>query len=216
MSRSGSRHAKRKPIGLTERETIVIATEGEKTEPDYFIYLQRKFRRANIEIVPRDYSCSDPMRVLEDLIEYKNNEPRRRNNTKEHWIVIDINGRCSKVIEKVVRKAVCNGLLVADSNPCFELWLLLHRKPLSDYTDDLLKELQQNERIGNRTRLEVELVKICGEYNKSGIRESDFLPYITIAIQNAYTADIKPNSPWILRIGSRVYKLVESILGYSP
>lgn len=211
MFRRGSRHTKRESIGLTERETIVIATEGEKTEPDYLTYLQRKYRMVIIKFIPRDYSCSDPMQVLEDLIDFKNQESSRWGKVKEHWIVIDIDGRCSDVMDAVIRKADLNGLRVADSNPSFELWLLLHRKALSDYEAEEVKKLHMNERIGDRTRLELELIKVCGEYNKSDIRDSDYLPYVTTAIKNAYNEDTKPRSLWMHQIGTRVYRLAQSI-----
>ena len=173
LSKKGSRFAKRKPIGLSERDTIVIATEGEKTEPDYSIYLQRRFREIIVDIVPRDYSRSDPMQVLDDLIDYIGQESPGRNNAKAHMIVIDNDGRPPEVMDEVITKATENCVSVADSNPCFELWLLFHRKPLSDYDDNEIVQLQRNEKTGTRTRMEAELVKVCGEYNKNDLRASD-------------------------------------------
>lgn len=164
-----------------------------------------------IDVIPRDYSCSDPKQVLEDLIEYKKNKSQRQNKVKEYWIVIDIDDRCSNAIDDVVRKADLNGLHVADSNPSFELWLLLHRKPLTDYSVEELKELQRNEKTVDRSKLELELISVCGGYNKSDIRESDFLPYVTIAISNSFDVDTKPTSLWMHQIGTRVYRLVQSV-----
>lgn len=207
MAKSRSTARTRVPGGLRERLTVIIATEGARTEPDYFIYLQRKFRETNIDIVPRDYSRSDPMQVLDDMIEYKGQKSPRRSNVKAHWIVIDNDGRPPDDMRKVIARATENDLFVADSNPCFELWLLLHRKPLSDYDDSEIEELKRNEKIGNRSRLEMELVKVCGEYNKSNIREKDFLRYVTTAINNAQKTDTKPKVPWMCQIGTRVYRL---------
>ena len=211
MAKNRSAARKRIPGGLRERLTIVIATEGARTEPDYFIYLQRKFRDINIDIISRDYSRSDPMQVLDDLIKYKERKSPSPSIIKAHWIVIDNDGRPPDDMRRVMEKAKAKGLCVADSNPCFELWLLLHRKPLSDYDDREIEELKKNEKTGNRTRLEAELVKICGEYNKSDLRQSDFLPYVTTAIKNAHESDTKPNSPWMHQIGTRVYRLARSI-----
>lgn len=211
MADGSTTFRKRTPRLLRQRDTIAIATEGIKTEPDYFTYLQRKYRETIIYVISRDHSRSEPMQVLDDLIEYKGQKSGLRNKAKAHWIVIDIDGRSPEVIRRVTAKAAQNDILVADSNPCFELWLLLHRKALRDYDDNVLEEFLRNEKIGNRTRLEIELVKVCGEYNKRNIRESDFLPYVTTAIMNAHDTDPRPNSPWIHQIGSRVYRLIQTI-----
>ena len=151
------------------------------------------------------------MQVLDDMIDYLGQDSQGRNDSKLQWIVIDNDGRPSSVMDDVIAKAAENYLSVADSNPCFELWLLLHRKPLRDYDNNVIEQLLKNEKIGDRSRLEVELVKVCGEYNKSDLRESDFLPYVTTAIMNAHDTDLRPNSPWIHQIGSRVYRLIQII-----
>ena len=57
---------------------------------------------------------------------------------------------------------------------------------------------------------------ICGSYSKSKLKTSDYLPHISTAIENARKSDIRPNDRWLNQIGSRVYKLVQSIIDSSP
>lgn len=215
MSSRGSESRKRTPRGLVARDTIVIATEGEKTEPDYFKALQRKFRGINVDVVQRNPGESDPRQVLRDLVNHKKTRSRRFSNVIAYWMVIDNDGRADEIFDDVAKDAVANECHIADSNPCFELWLLFHKKSLDDYNCSELKELKSNKKPrarSSRRRLELELVKEFGSYNKKKLKTSDYIPNIGKAIENARKSDVCSCEAWMDRIGSRVYKLAESII----
>lgn len=71
------------------------------------------------------------------------------------------------------------------SNPCMELWLLLHYSDLAEY-DSL--ELLENKKTGERTRVEILLKDdyLEGSYSKSRLLfRKDFLAHVHTAIENA-------------------------------
>lgn len=101
---------------------------------------------------------------------------------------------------------------LAVSNPCFEIWLLFHKKRLEDYSEDKIEELKSNRRINNRTALEEELLDVLGCYNKSNINMDCFIDCINNAIDEAERLDVNPSERWPSNIGTRVYLLVRQIL----
>jgi hypothetical protein len=106
------------------------------------------------------------------------------------------------------------GYLLAVSNPCFELWLLLHVCRLGDYTAEALARLRQNERVGrDRRAIEMELVRLLGSYKKENPDCGRFLPLVEVAIEQAQVLDREPEHRWPNRLGTRVYLLVKEITG---
>ena len=100
--------------------------------------------------------------------------------------------------------AVCpqarqKGYQLAISNPCFEIWLCLH-------FGDLLPE--------DRTckDFEIRLRNILGSYNKSNLDVLAYTPNVKSAIERSRNLDLNIQESWTSQLGTRVYKLVESIL----
>ena len=200
---------------------IVIATEGSETEPRYFedLALDELCRnpRVHVEVITREHgdeTSSAPNHVLDQLIEYEQIHDLVEGD--ELWIVFDRDTWKQSMLSEVARLVMQKGYFLADSNPAFELWLLFHHRSLDDYTCEELTELEENRKTGTRTRLELELKSILGSYSKSKLKTSCYLPNVYAAIANARASDIKESDRWLNHIGSRVYKLVESIINSSP
>ncbi len=197
------------------KKIYVLVTEGTNTEPSYFGDLAADDRirhpAVHFEIIPSPESSPDY--VIAQLSEFNNEHNLLE--TDELWLVIDRDKWKPHIWTRVAQEANQKGFLLADSNPCFELWLLLHHRSLECYTDTELREIQDNRKARMRSRkgkLDLELARICGSYNKSNLNTDDYLPHINTAIQNAVKSDISPNDRWLNQIGSRVYKLAQSII----
>lgn len=123
--RIGRNPAKRQP-----KHRILVVCEGKVTEPKYFQKLQHAFRNPLVHVEIHK-QAGVPMTVVDRAIEL-NDEARqaaRRNgdgflNYDEVWCVFDVDEHPR--LEKALKLAEDSGFQVALSNPCFELWALLH------------------------------------------------------------------------------------------
>ena len=197
------------------RKLFIIVSEGTKTEKTYFedLAADKRYNHPSVHVETIQSADSSPDHVLARLTEF-NNEYELGDND-ELWLVIDRDRWEVPMLSRVTQEALQKRFHVADSNPAFEIWLLLHHRSLDDYTEEEIAELQANRRTGSRTRLERELITICGSYSKSNLKSSDYLPELETAIANARRSDVETNDRWLNQIGSRIYKLVESIIDSS-
>lgn len=193
------------------RKLFVVVSEG-VTEKIYFDDLAADERYNNpsvhVEtILPAD---SSPEHVLEKLTGY--NYEYELSADDELWLVIDRDRWEIPMLSRVTQEALQKGFCIADSNPAFELWLLFHHRSLDDYTCEILTELQENKKSDSRTRLELELISTLGSYNKSNLKTACYLPNVDAAIASARASDVNESDRWLNQIGSRVYKLAQSII----
>jgi len=101
---------------------IVIASEDTYAVDDYFA--QFKTRRVHIEVLPTLDSHSAPQHVMARLTDFEKDVPIEVGDTL--WICIDRDRWDTARLAEVIRESLQRGYQVAISNPCFELWVLLH------------------------------------------------------------------------------------------
>lgn len=129
MVRKLSELKRRKPF-IAERQRFILICEGEKTEIAYFNALKAQYRGAQILIeyvapagVP--ITIRDKVRARMVLLRQ---EQRSNSSAKADtvWAIFDQDEHL-KVTEAI---AGCEaaGAQVAYSNPCFEVWLILHHE----------------------------------------------------------------------------------------
>ncbi|MFC4057974.1 RloB family protein [Planomonospora corallina] len=122
--RSRAKSLKRRIASRPERRTIVIFCEGEASEPDYINALKRlPDVRANtaisIEIAAEN---GVPSALVRRAI-----ERNRDDEVDECWCVFDVEWpKNHPNLRQAVQAAKEHGIRLAISNPCFELWLILH------------------------------------------------------------------------------------------
>lgn len=198
-----------------EREKIfVLAFEGNITEEKYFSEFKNS-HRFNDELIylhlltrEVDDTNSAPKHVFKKLKKEAKDEFNFKSED-ELWMIIDTDRW--KNIPDIIKD--CNDLdnmFVAVSNPCFELWLLLHIKDIQEYGEEELGLLLRNKRTGRRNYVDKKIVELVGSYKKSDPNINDFLPYIDIAVLRAKNLDhLQEEYP--TRLGSHVYKLIEKL-----
>ncbi|MCX6646299.1 MAG: RloB family protein [bacterium] len=149
MSRKGriERSLSRRKAFRTPAESVLIVCEGGRTEPRYFETLCKKWRLNSREIREVDIHGDDcgsaPINVVNRAIELRNKRKELSRKSQAHvefdqvWVVYDRNSHTT--FEQANCKARDNKLLLATSDPCFELWYLLHfgyySGPFTDCTD---------------------------------------------------------------------------------
>ena len=129
-----------------------VATEGVLTEPEYLKVFSRIHGDKSARVVPVRVG-GDPRAVVERAIEELEKSKRDRLATRDSvWAMFDrdIHHR----FDEARNLARGNGLRLAISNPCFELWGILH------YQD-------QNAPL-ERRECQRELGKLCPSYNAGG------------------------------------------------
>lgn len=205
---------------LDAEKLFILSYEGEKTEVKYF----NNFRQSNffndsgiIEIVPlkrEENTGTDPLSVKRLLKKAKSNYQFKK--TDEFWLIIDRDHW--ETIHKIdFNKLVadCNkedNFFLAMSNPCFEIWLIMHLKDISEYNEAEVGLLLENASVSRKkNHIDVVLGELQGiGYNKNPNPET-FLPLTKTAIERAKDLN-NTNEPYPKTLGSHIYKLIEKLL----
>lgn len=125
-----SRDLRRRRPFTHPRPSVLICCEGKITEPSYLNGLKRelRIRLVNVEVVPLGAS---PKTIVDYAVEKKVEAERlagRKGDSNlsydEVWCVFDVDSHPH--IEDAKQKASAHDIHLAISNPCFEIWLLLH------------------------------------------------------------------------------------------
>lgn len=99
------------------------------------------------------------------------------------------------------------------SNPCFELWLLLHVQDIKTYNKEILKQIFENKKVSTgKNFLDRELSTLLNGYNKSKYDVNLLLKNLHQAVEQAKALDANLQERWIeTHLGTRIYILVENI-----
>jgi RloB-like protein len=108
-------------------QTFLIVCEGDVTEKNYLTDLKCHYR---IPLTFRFISGCGPLTLVQKAVEQKRKKVR---DFDRIWVVCDVDSH-PKIPEAKVQ-ARDNGIPMAISNPCFELWALLHFQDQNAYID---------------------------------------------------------------------------------
>jgi hypothetical protein len=116
----------RRTAGRREpRESFAVYCEGRVTEKSYLLNLKRELRASNVFI---QWVPGTPLDVV------KRAERDGRSADAVVWCVFDAEApRLHPNFEQALARAERNSFSCAVSNPCFELWALLHLADHSAY-----------------------------------------------------------------------------------
>ncbi len=148
MTRSRSRRSphKGKSAPASAKKQIYVFCEGEGTEPDYIRYWQRKHRNQVVVVIDDFYG--GPLQLVDRVIkrrQYDLREERRGRGRAfdEYWCVFDRDEHGD--FDSTVNRAVSSDIRVAHSNPCIELWFMLHFVDrLPSFTDMMRSSARRN------------------------------------------------------------------------
>ncbi len=197
---------------------IVIASEGKDTERIYFQALASEYAnpRVHVHILERgedEQNNSSPEHVLKQLNDYKRDYSLEEDD--ELWLVIDKDRWTEAMLSHVAAECAQNDFMhMALSNPCFELWLLLHLVDATSLTSEEQEQWMKNDRSSRRTDpyLKVRLRQAMGSYNESNYDAQILIPHVEIAIERARVLDDNPADRWPQTLGTRVCQLAESVI----
>lgn len=115
------------------RSKVIIACEGEKTEPLYFNAIRTHLHASAKDIVIVDHKGTDPLTIVQSAVdEVARHKPWLKGDTA--WAVFDGDEHRQTAAQKhnwdrALALAAARHIHVLISNPSFEFWYLLHFKP---------------------------------------------------------------------------------------
>lgn len=207
--------------GFANAEKLyILSYEGTVSEKKYF----EDFRHSKlfnnsglIELIslkrPKG-SGSDPFSAKKLLQDAKKEFGFKK--TDEFWLIIDRDDW--ETMHKLSFDdlvADCkkeDNFYLAMSNPCFEIWLVLHLKDITEYTEAEQQSIFKNVKVSNsKNHIDVVLSSLQGRgYNKKP-NPKTYIPLTSIAIERAkaldYLGEDYPKS-----LGSHLYKLIEKLI----
>lgn len=167
-------------------EVVLIVCEGEKTEPNYLRGLIRALRigSATINILDTEHG-SDPVSVLNAaIVEFE----KDTSLYDRVYCVFDRDGHANyaTVLNLAKNHALAkrNVLFVANSVPCFEIWLLLHFKYTTQAyvkagnkspCDCLVSDLKQADLLPNYEKNHRGIYELVSAKTDSAVRNAKML-----------------------------------------
>lgn len=199
----------KKPRPLTrEQKTFrddrlfIIATEDTHAPEQYFRVFGNP--RIKVRVLPTGSGLSAPKHVLQRLDEF--HREFELHEEDELWLMLDTDhwvepNHIANFIE-VCTQAAQKGFHLAHSNPCFEIWLLLH-----------LADPDAGEQFSRCQDVVQRLKDALGGYGKRSIDPERFCPdAIDVAVARAEKLDESPGDRWPQKTGSHVYRVVKKLL----
>lgn len=193
---------------LRDYKLFAIACEGGKKEPQYFKLFEYLSDRIKVDIIEdkvldeelfhKFETKSAPKWVLDRAVSYIDQEGLI--DEDELWFVMDIDNWSAEQLHKIVNycKEQKNWNIVL-SNPCFEVWLYLHKnKDFDSSVSHTCKDF----------KLEV------SELDKGGYNPLNYITLIKEASNNAKLIDTDLNSDFPEKNNSKLYKLIDSVFEF--
>ena len=181
---------------------FIIATEDTHAPEQYF----RTFRnpRIHVRVLPTEDGLSSPKHVLDRLEGYY--KEYELDEDDELWLMLDtdhwIEPNHIVSFKEVCAQATQRGFLLAHSNPCFELWLLLH-----------VEDLGPSEQFSKCQDVVRRLGATLGSYSKRRPDPKHFSrDTAKTAATRAEKLDESPDDRWPRKTGSHVYRVVNKLL----
>ena len=165
---------------------IVIASEGKDTERIYF------------KALLNDYKSQYELEADDEL-----------------WLVVDKDRWTEAMLSRVATEcALVVSMHMALSNPCFELWLLLHLEDAASLTPEEQMLWMKNRRKSKNADpyLKVRLRQKMGSYHEAAYDAEMLIVHVEEAIARAKVLDKNPSDRWPQTLGTRVYLLAESVM----
>lgn len=175
---------KRTQNQMTIKPKIFILSNGAVAEPQYFKDFKDHLRARTVKIIESKNLTGSPWQLIQKAIHHRNELEKKGDYSSadgdQIWCVFDIDDYWKTnetLLQQAISRASENGIQLAWSNECFELWFLCHfallttTLPRKDYHKKLAEHFQ---------------TKRLGTYKKNMGKVFDLLsPFQEVALQNA-------------------------------
>ncbi len=190
----GQRRFVRRPPFINYRKRFVVATEGRKTEPDYFALFNSKTTTVDVKILKGKHRTA-PAQVFARAEQFEINEGIRKGD--EIWLVIDTDNWNHQQLNEVLQACRQQDYSLTVSNPCFEYWLLLH--------------FENGRGVTSAGNCVTRLKRYLPDFDKGHVETHKLKSRIFEAIDRARQKDQPPCVDWPRTNGTTVYRLVDRL-----
>jgi hypothetical protein len=193
-------------LAARDATLFVVATEDTYAPKQYLDLFHST--RVQVKVLETRDGCSSPQHVLERLIAFK--EEFDLDESDQLWLAIDTDRWPVESLSSVASEANQKKFFLAVSNPCFDLWILLH---FSELPASCAVPGVKCDAIGQAIRV------ILGRFNKANLDTALFTAdKIHQAILRAKKLDQQPENRWPQSVGTRFYLLVVALqkFGVAP
>ena len=159
----------RRPSKAAVLLDLLVFVEGLRTEELYLTYWRRQYRdRVRVEMDPYR---GGPLQLIERAVEAQRTEARgaRKGHGRAHdqiWCVFDRDEHPN--FAKAIALADRHGLNLAISNPCLELWFILHFEDRTAYLEGQAAQHRVEEHLGcSKVLSESALSTLAERYNEA-------------------------------------------------
>jgi RloB-like protein len=160
VTKQGGRPLGRQHRDRPTRRTILVFTEGQKTEPSYLAELWRAHRET-VVVKVSDRHGTPATLVAQALVAQREGvraaKKGRGDTYDEIWCVFDIDEHPN--VRAAIADAAQQGIGVAVSNPCIELWFLLHWEEQTAEIDRASAQRRASVHVGSTKALTPETVR---------------------------------------------------------
>lgn len=177
-------------------------TEGEKTEDGYLVHWRRAFR--DRVLVSIDSYHSGPLQLVRRAVETKRDDLRdqKRGRGRAHdeiWCMFDVDEHAN--LKEAIEMAEANDIRLAVSNPCIELWFVLHFEDQTAHINRSVVQDRSEGFLGCRKNLSTDAVeKLVSRFDEAKSRAQ--------GLDRKHEGD---GSPPRSNPSSGIWSLVESI-----
>ena len=176
MARGQIKHNKKKPL-------IVICPEGGKKSSEYYYF--RNYANRNLRIQFSTGNSTDPKGMLEDLLNYINNEDIKSEENCKIFLVLDtdLNEKRINEIKEIEKDCIKHNIEIITSAPTFEIWYLLHYRNngLKFRTSkEVKKELQNVNGVYTESMDMYKIIKNMTDNARSNARSLQLLEIMNI------------------------------------
>lgn len=188
----------RDSASLRDDRLFIVACDDTYAPKQYFDFF--RIARIQVHVVPTEDGTSAAHHVLDRLLEFDHEED------DELWLLLDTDHYTKKThvksFMKTIKEARRQGVNIALSKPCFELWLLLHHIEEAE-----VSSIADAKGAGKR------LQNVLGQYDKTSLKRKDYpLSSVAIACQRAKKLDASTKGGHIPKTNTtRVYRLWEAM-----
>lgn len=211
-SHSVRRRRKERPYGRKRAERDVklrflVFCEDKVAGSTYFKGLKSELRSSNIH-VKIGTEHGDPLRLVKAAITEQESAPRKRRSQGESydevWCVFDVEApKPHESLDRALRLAAENGIKCAVTNPCFELWLLLHQRDHRVYlTTQQAEQMMRGLNCCYTDNKDFDYSHFTGRHREEAVRRAEAL-----AGNYRHSVDVRARNPW-----TDVHRLVRKLL----